>query len=313
MDRRADVYAAGVVLWEALTGRRLFDADSDAAIINRVLNARVPAPSTVSNASACLDAVVSRALRFKPDERFSSALEFAQALEQSGVEVALAYAVGEAISAWIGEQDADANANRPLEVRAAAVQLPPAMQPDATQPPQPQDTQAASTNELLRSGLPTGFRRKLLLVAGFVLLALIGLWLRLHLLRASPEKVQVATQPSTGATTITNNPSLPGAETSPLEPSANIAQGTQQLEAKVPRQKTASTNATRVHFETGAHPNVAAAAAPALASTSAAFTPSASASAGKLSSSSPAPSASSAPASLPHSKAKPSEFRPPDL
>jgi hypothetical protein len=53
-----------------------------------VLNARVPAPSTVSNASACLDVVVSRTLQFKPDERYSTALEFAQALEQSGIAIA---------------------------------------------------------------------------------------------------------------------------------------------------------------------------------------------------------------------------------
>src|ERR1700690_2074894 len=56
LDRRADVYAAGVILWEALVGRRLFDGESDAATINQVLNNAVPAPSTVTNCSSALDA-----------------------------------------------------------------------------------------------------------------------------------------------------------------------------------------------------------------------------------------------------------------
>ena len=298
LDRRADVYAAGVVLWEALTGKRLFDAESDAAIINQVLNARVPAPSKVSNASACLDVVVSRALRFKPDERYSTALEFAQALEQSGIAIAPAQAVGEAIGAWIGEQDANGNESRPFEVPAAAAR-----------PAQLHDAQAAAVNKPSRSR----FAARSLLVAGLIILALIGLWTRSHFLRAVPEKAQAAPQPSIAATTVANNPLLPVAAAAPPEPSANSAPSSQPPEAKAPRPKTTAANATRVHVESSAHSNAATTSTPAPASTIAAFTRSAAASAGKLPSPSTAPAASSAPASPTHAKAKPSEFRPPDL
>jgi eukaryotic-like serine/threonine-protein kinase len=310
MDRRADIYAGGVVLWEALTGKRLFDAESDAAIINQVLNARVPAPSTVSDASACLDAVVSRALRFNPDERYSTALEFAQALEQSGIAAAAAQAVGDAIGAWIGEQAANGNESPPFEVRAAAGQPLPEAQAAEVQPLQRHEAPAASTKGHLRSGLATGARRGTLLVAGLMVLALVGLWIRSHFLRAEPEVARAAPQPSIAATIVANNPPLTVAAAAI---SANIAPSSQPPEAKAPRPKTTAANAMRVHVESGAKSNSANTSTPAPASTIAAFTPSAAASAGKLSSPSAATAASIAPASPTHSKAKPSEFRPPDL
>lgn len=101
IDRRADVYAAGVVLWEALVGRRLFDGESDAAVINQVLNGRVAAPSTLSSAPEQLDPIVEKALRFRADERFSSALEFANSLRATGLEIAPVQAVGAALGSWL--------------------------------------------------------------------------------------------------------------------------------------------------------------------------------------------------------------------
>jgi serine/threonine-protein kinase len=44
IDRRADIYAVGVMLWEAAAGERLWKGHSDATIMNRVLNGEIPSP-----------------------------------------------------------------------------------------------------------------------------------------------------------------------------------------------------------------------------------------------------------------------------
>lgn len=84
IDRRADIYAASVVLWELLAGRRLFARDSDAATVTAVLHAPAPKPSEARpEIPASLDAIVARGLARDRTERFSSALEMAAALEET--------------------------------------------------------------------------------------------------------------------------------------------------------------------------------------------------------------------------------------
>lgn len=80
-DARTDVFAAGVVLWNALTGKPLFRGATDAATINNVLQRAIPAPSTVGlRPPECLDEVCLRALQREPSARFQSAAEMADAL-----------------------------------------------------------------------------------------------------------------------------------------------------------------------------------------------------------------------------------------
>jgi len=83
LDGRVDVFAAGVVLWEALLGRRLFKADDEISIINKVLLERAPGPSEYDPALAPFDAVLERALARERDERFGSAAELADAIERA--------------------------------------------------------------------------------------------------------------------------------------------------------------------------------------------------------------------------------------
>ncbi len=86
-DRRVDVFAAGVVLWESLVSRRLFRADDEVATINKVLLARIEPPSAHWPELAPLDAVTLKALAREREDRFASAQEMADALEAAAAEL----------------------------------------------------------------------------------------------------------------------------------------------------------------------------------------------------------------------------------
>jgi hypothetical protein len=82
VDRRADVFAFGAVLHEMLTGERLFHASSDAETLHRVRHLQIEAPSKFRvEVPPGLDAIVLRALARDPGERFSSAVEMLEQLE----------------------------------------------------------------------------------------------------------------------------------------------------------------------------------------------------------------------------------------
>jgi serine/threonine-protein kinase len=84
IDRRADIFAAGIVLWEVLTCRRLFKGDGEADTLNRVVNEPIPPVRSVAPAvPAALEAVVARALERDRSKRYETAAEFADALERA--------------------------------------------------------------------------------------------------------------------------------------------------------------------------------------------------------------------------------------
>jgi serine/threonine-protein kinase len=83
IDRRADVFALGVVLWEALAGKRLFRGDNDSDTLARVLLAQAPPVSENDPALAALDAPIARALAGDRASRFATAEDLARALEQA--------------------------------------------------------------------------------------------------------------------------------------------------------------------------------------------------------------------------------------
>jgi serine/threonine-protein kinase len=103
VDRRTDVFAAGIVLWESLTGRRLFDGDDPGEVLTKLLEAEIPPPSKVEpSVPAALDEIVMKALVRDPNGRWTSAREFAIALEHSGT-IALPREVGEWVEVVGGE------------------------------------------------------------------------------------------------------------------------------------------------------------------------------------------------------------------
>jgi serine/threonine-protein kinase len=83
IDRRSDIFALGVVLYELLTGTRLFKRDTEMGTLKAVVSAKIVPPSeAVPDVPKALDTIVFKALARKRDERFSSAGELQLALEE---------------------------------------------------------------------------------------------------------------------------------------------------------------------------------------------------------------------------------------
>jgi serine/threonine-protein kinase len=84
VDHRADVFAAGIVLWEVLACRRLFKAEGEAQTLNKVLNEPIPPVSSAwEEVPPALDAIAAKALERDRALRFQSAIELADALEKA--------------------------------------------------------------------------------------------------------------------------------------------------------------------------------------------------------------------------------------
>ena len=119
VTRQSDIFAASIVLWEALTGRRLFEAESETALLARVLSARIDPPSTVVPQLAPeLDAIVLRGLARDLAVRYTSARDMARDLELS-VRLASASEVGEWVERLAGDELAQ-RAARVAEIENAS-------------------------------------------------------------------------------------------------------------------------------------------------------------------------------------------------
>lgn len=82
IDSRADLFSAGVMLYQLLTDKRPFDGDNDFSIIHQIIGHNPPPPSAINpRLPAALDAVVVRALAKAREDRFATARDFAVALQ----------------------------------------------------------------------------------------------------------------------------------------------------------------------------------------------------------------------------------------
>ncbi|MEO5656812.1 MAG: tetratricopeptide repeat protein, partial [Nitrospiria bacterium] len=83
IDRRSDVFSLGIVLYELLTGRRLFKGDSDLSTLEQVRTAVIEPPTRFdAEIPAVLEAAVLKALAREANQRYQTAAEFQAALER---------------------------------------------------------------------------------------------------------------------------------------------------------------------------------------------------------------------------------------
>lgn len=111
-DQRSDLFSMGIILWEALTGRRLFRAENNAATLTKILHEAIPLPSELWDDLHAYDDLMAKVLHREADQRYQTADEFAAALEDAAAEhegIAKPREVGEVMKRWLGERVADQN------------------------------------------------------------------------------------------------------------------------------------------------------------------------------------------------------------
>jgi serine/threonine protein kinase len=115
VDRRSDLFSAGVVLHEVLTGKRLFTGDDEFDTMRRVLRGDIPDPSKeVPELGPAVDDILRKALARSPNDRYATALAFKEDLERAIPPVS-AQDVGGLVSE-LGEAELKETADKLLEL-----------------------------------------------------------------------------------------------------------------------------------------------------------------------------------------------------
>lgn len=83
VDRRSDIFSVGTLLYEMLTGKRVFIADNEMAILQKVRDWNPPRPSDLNaQISSMLDAIIQKAMEKDPDNRYQTADEMKEDLDR---------------------------------------------------------------------------------------------------------------------------------------------------------------------------------------------------------------------------------------
>ncbi len=110
VDRRADVFAIGAILYHYLTGAPPFDGPNQLAVLNRLSSKQppMPLPNTVHPA---VTAIIKRCLAYSPDQRFATSAEVQAALELAMVEARLTCTQAQ-VAEFVAEHGATRTASR---------------------------------------------------------------------------------------------------------------------------------------------------------------------------------------------------------
>jgi eukaryotic-like serine/threonine-protein kinase len=83
VDRRADIFAAGVIMWEAITGKRMWADASEATIVNRISRGEIPSPLSANpDVPQALSDICMKALAPNVDDRYATAADLRGALDE---------------------------------------------------------------------------------------------------------------------------------------------------------------------------------------------------------------------------------------
>jgi serine/threonine-protein kinase len=211
VDHRTDIFAAGTVLWELLTGRRLFLGSNEAQTILNVANGPIPKLREVApQLSPELETVLLRALARNPAQRLQSAREFAQWLER-----VQPFATPTQIGSWVeglAGPSLHAKAQLVARIEQANAGLPAAAL-GAGQPDPEEVSSANVTGPSRRESLRRWPAGLLLLTAGAAIATVVSL--AANSLRAPPAAPPIVVQAASARATIPSG-------AAPLEPSPRV-------------------------------------------------------------------------------------------
>ncbi|XYI03815.1 serine/threonine protein kinase [Sorangium sp. So ce1128] len=140
IDRRADLYAVGVMLWEAATGERMWKGMADVAIMNHVLNGNIRRPRDVNaDVPEELERIILKALSFAPEARYATALDLEADLEAfvGGMTPVTSRDIGRFVSREFEEVRAETRRIIGREMKRRASMARSSTQADAVLPPPP--------------------------------------------------------------------------------------------------------------------------------------------------------------------------------
>ncbi len=84
VDGRSDIFSAGVIFYQLLTGEKPFGGDSITTIMHKVMHVDPINPSELNvSVPTAFDAEIKKALAKNPDDRFQTAAEFAKAIQEA--------------------------------------------------------------------------------------------------------------------------------------------------------------------------------------------------------------------------------------
>jgi len=119
MDRRSDIFSTGIVLYEMLTGRMLYSAQSIPELISKVREAEIVPPDRLRpEVPEALSKIVMKALERDPTARFQSALDMGEALRDFLYEFAPAFNAGRLAQYLADLVDAEARIEREAAAKA---------------------------------------------------------------------------------------------------------------------------------------------------------------------------------------------------
>jgi serine/threonine-protein kinase len=211
VTRQADIFAAGVVLWELVTGKKLFSGNNERERMLKVLAGDYPAPSLVNaEVPGAIDRIALRALQPDVASRYASALEMA-----IDIETCLSPASQRVVGEWVRgltSDSLDSRAELVREVEVSHINSLPAPALPGANPARDLDSLESS---FVRGDADPPPGRKPLRWAGFaagVLLAALGIGALLVRRAPGPTPTSVNSRPidaPTPVSVIATNPAAP--------------------------------------------------------------------------------------------------------